>query len=80
MSDFYREIIVSNAKVKIAVEDLKDEYSLVDDLGYDSISFVSMVVAIEGSYDFEFDDDYLAISALQTVKDVADYIKKKKSK
>jgi len=57
MSDFYREIIVSNAKVKIAVEDLKDEHSLVDDLGYDSVSFVSMVVAIEGSYDFEFDDD-----------------------
>lgn len=79
MSDFYREIIVANAKVRIAIEDLKDEHSLVDDLGYDSVSFVSMVVAIEGSYDFEFDDDYLAITALQTVKDVADYINKKKS-
>ena len=78
MSDFYREIIVANAKVEIAVEDLKDEHSLVDDLGYDSVSFVSMVIAIEGAYDFEFDDDYLAIAALQTVKDVADYIKKKK--
>lgn len=79
MSDFYREIIVANAKVRIAIEDLKYEHSLVDDLGYDSVSFVSMVVAIEGSYDFEFDDDYLAITALQTVKDVADYINKKKS-
>ena len=79
MSDFYREIIVANAKVKVAVEDLKDEHLLVDDLGYDSVSFVSMVVAIEGSYDFEFDDDYLAIAALKTVKDVADYIKMRKS-
>lgn len=77
MSDIYREIIANNSKLEITPEQLRDEQTLLEDLEYDSVGFVSMVIAIEEAYDFSFDDEYIRYDALKTVKDVAEYIEKK---
>lgn len=77
MSDVYRTIISNNAKVDVKEENLKDEHSLFDDLQFDSISFVGMIVELEGSYRISFDEDYIDPEKLQTVGDVAKYIRQK---
>lgn len=77
MSDVYRTIILENAKVDMKEEDLRDEHKLVDDLQFDSISFVSMIVTLEGSYRISFDDDYIDPEKLKTVGDVAKYLQLK---
>lgn len=77
MSDVYRNIILDNAKVNMREETLRDEHSLFDDLLFDSISFVSMIVQLEGSYRITFDADDIDPEKLRTVGDVAKYIKSK---
>ena len=77
MSDVYRSIILEYAKVDMKEEDLRDSHSLSNDLKYDSISFVSMIVNLEGSYRISFDDDYIDPEKLKTVGDVAKYLQQK---
>ncbi len=77
MSDVYRSIILEYAKVEMKEEDLRDSHSLSDDLNYDSVSFVSMIVNLEGSYRISFDDDYIDPEKLKTVGDVEKYLKSK---
>lgn len=79
MSDVYRRIILEHAKVEMKEEDLRDDHSLADDLKFDSISFVSMIVTLEGSYRISFDDEYIDPGKLKTVGDVAEYLRQKTS-
>lgn len=77
MSDVYLTIIAQNSKTGITAEGLKPEHSLSDDLGYDSISFVAMIVGLEEAYNISFDEDYFDPDVLKTVQNVADYIASK---
>ena len=45
--------------------------------GVDSITFVTLVVALEGEFNFEFDDEMLLISAFPTIKSIIDYVELK---
>ena len=58
------------ASYPIADEDM----SLVDDLGFDSLAFINMVVAIENDYGITFNDEYINMEKLKTVKDVKNYL------
>ena len=53
--------------------------SLVD-IQVNSIAFISLVVAIEGEYDFEFDDEMLLIGKFNTISDIGKYVLEKISK
>lgn len=77
MSDVYLSIISDNAKVEIKAEELKNDQSLFEDLQFDSVSFVGMIVELEGSYRITFDEEYIDPEKLQTLGDVAKYIKQK---
>lgn len=77
MSEVYLTIIAQNSKTGIAAEELKPEHSLSDDLGYDSIRFVAMIVGLEEAYNISFDEDYFDLDVLKTVQNVADYIASK---
>lgn len=77
MSDVYLTIIAQNSKTGITAEKLKPEHSLVDDLGYDSISFVAMIVGLEEAYSISFDEEYFDQNILKTVQNVADYLASK---
>ena len=65
------------AKVQLSEDQLKDDMKLVEDLSLDSISFVNMIVNLEATYGFSFDDEYISYDMLKTVKDVADYVSRK---
>jgi len=77
MNDHYLSIIARNTKAQIDENEIKKEHRLYEDLGYDSIGFISMVVAIEDAYNFAFDDEYINPEAFKTVEDVEKYIKSK---
>ena len=46
-------------------------------LGFNSISFIKMVVKIETEFDIEYDDDMLLIDKLNTLEDLSKYIQSK---
>ncbi len=75
MTELYRKIISQVSEIKIPEEEISDNMVLSDDLAFDSIAFVNMIVLLENSYGFTFDDEYISIEKLKTVKDVANYIK-----
>lgn len=37
----------------------KNDIDLIDDLGYDSLRFITLIIDIESYYDIEFDDRYI---------------------
>ena len=77
MDNRYKAIILRMSKVQLSEDQLKDDMKLVDDLSLDSISFVNMIVNLEATYGFSFDDEYISYDMLKTVKDVADYVSRK---
>lgn len=77
MNNNYKKIISEVSALGIAETDIKDEMTLVDDLAFDSLTFVQMVLMLENEYNIKFDDEYINIEKLQTVKHVAEYIEAK---
>ena len=62
---------------KVVIASIKDDMRLVEDLSFDSLAFVSMIIDLEKVYDTKFDEEYINMERLKTVKDVAVYIQTK---
>lgn len=77
MNKEYKKIISKLSLLDIEEADVKEEMTLTEDLSLDSLSFVQMVLMLETAYNIKFDDDYISMDKLKTVKDVEDYLKKK---
>ena len=54
--------------------------AILVDIQINSIAFISLVVAIEGEYDIEFDDEMLLVSKFNTISDIGKYVLEKISK
>lgn len=53
------------------------EYAdLVDDLGIDSITFISMVVEIEERFGIEFPDDLLSLDNFRKINGIVDIVER----
>ena len=65
----YRELQISNKKII----SLKEPLSFI---GTDSVSFIKLVLAIESTFSFEFDDDMLILDAFSDIKSLIEYVKK----
>ena len=61
----HRELLIDLDKIKI-------ESNLFDDLNFDSLDSVEMVLAMELEFDIEIADD--AIDELRTVRDIVDLV------
>lgn len=44
--------------------------SEIKEIGFDSIMFISLIVAIESEYDFEFRDEFLDMNRMKTIKEI----------
>ena len=51
---------------------VKDDSNFVEDLGYDSLNVVELIMQIEEEYDIEMPDE--DVEELHTVKSLKDYI------
>jgi acyl carrier protein len=61
-------------KLNIAKEQIKDETRIVEDLGYDSLDTVEMLMNLEEECDITIPDE--DAMGLKTLGDVANYIEK----
>lgn len=68
------EVIVSNFDSKIGDATLETGFI---GAGVDSITFIKIIVALEGEFDFEFDDEMLLITAFPTIKSMLEYVESK---
>jgi acyl carrier protein len=69
-----QDIIQKNMQIAgVSLEDFDLEDAIAA-IGINSIGFVRIVVAIETEFDFEFDDDYLDPTRLQSINDIIEYI------
>ncbi len=68
------EVILSVLDSKIDDITLETEFS---GAGVDSITFITVVVALEDEFNFEFDDEMLLITAFPTIKSVIEYVESK---
>ena len=50
-------LIQKSAKNNIDIYDIKDETSLVDDLLFDSVSIIQLLIEIEEEFNIEFNED-----------------------
>ena len=52
-------------------------YTKINDLNIDSLEWINILVKIENSFDFDFQDDYMNIEIYYTMEDLLTYIMKK---
>lgn len=57
-------------------EDIHDETNVFEDLMFDSIGIIELIVHIEECFHIEFDDDIM-ISTFSSVKNIIDYVDNK---
>ena len=69
-----------NKIIELTGVEICNEDSTLVDIQVNSIAFISLVVAIEGEYDFEFDDEMLLIGKFNIISDIAKYILEKVTK
>lgn len=49
-----KELVMRLAKCIDSIDSINDETNFIDELGYDSLSLVELIVDIENEFDFEF--------------------------
>ncbi|AYO48680.1 acyl carrier protein [Streptococcus mutans] len=58
----------------------EDDYNKnLQDMGLDSMQFISLIVSLEEKYNFEFEDNMLVFSEMSSVKMISNNIKKIKN-
>lgn len=72
MFDQLAEIITNYVEVK--KEDIKPESRFMEDLGFSSFDFMSMLGEVEDTFDVEIEQEEAA--DIRTVQEAVDYLKK----
>ena len=76
--DFYTKILSVINEVlgekKIQISQLDEDLISLD---IDSITFISIVIALEQNFNFEFDDEMLLITNFPTLRVLTEYVKTK---
>lgn len=57
------------------IAEVKNDIDLIDDLGYDSLSLITLIIDIESYYDMEFDDRYLLLDVLRKFNTIEKIVK-----
>ncbi len=71
-----KDLVLASAKrQELTREDINEQTDLVDDLEFDSISFVKLVVDIENLFGIEFDDDMLDYEILTSYGKLWEYVR-----
>lgn len=68
-------MIASDARAAQVVKTCTEDSRLTTDLGLSSVGMLYLVIAIEESFDIQFDD--VGMNDFNTLRDVIDYVQKK---
>lgn len=72
-----KEIIISTMELDMTPEELKGD-NLVDEIGFNSVDALEILVWVENTFDMRFPDEDLSSELLTTLDNLADYIIKRK--
>lgn len=65
---------------KIDVDQIREQTNLIDDLSFDSITIVLLIVEIETKFRIAFEDENLELAVLSSVNKLLNIINQKTSK
>lgn len=74
--DVYKVKEIIAQSIETNVSSIGDDFNLIE-AGFDSISFIRMIILIENLFSVEFDDDDLSIFTLSTLDVLIKYIEQK---
>ena len=77
MEKIILQAIIEKASINIDSGNEKDidNFDLVNDLGFNSISLISLVVELEGQFNVEFEDEMLLMERLSTPQKIIEAVK-----
>lgn len=70
------EMIIQNARKNISSEDIKEKTLLIEDLEYDSINLIELMVEIEQEFDIEFLSTEMVIDNINCFGSLLTFISK----
>jgi len=68
---------ILSLQLEIKKDEISDKSNLISDLGADSLDMIELIMAFEVEFGFEIPDE--EADKLSTVKEIEEYIKKKKT-
>lgn len=77
MTEKLKLLVAKNASIDIEAEEISDETKLLDELEYDSVKIVELIVDIEEEFDFEFEDDDLVIEKYEIFKNLNSLVERR---
>ena len=82
MSDSIKEtlkdIVIEVAAKVVEREEILDHTSFIQDLGFDSVSLIHLLVEVEKRFEMDIVDGYTAIESLADVQSLVKFIEQKK--
>ena len=76
MSEIEKKLIniIKHCDDSVDTKEINNKTDLVNDLGFDSISIIQLVVELENEFDIEINDEYLLIEYLSPFKSLIEII------
>lgn len=70
-------IVLKHSVAEINHKNFHDDISLIEDLHYDSLNFIELVLELENTFAIEIDDDELMIETFDTPRKIISLIESK---
>ena len=74
--EMLNKLIMQEARGIEDTYNIKDNTDLVDDLGYDSVAIIKLIVNIEDGFGFEFGDADMVANSLMKYTNLKEYVLK----
>ncbi len=74
IEDRLKNIISANSKIAANEMVINEESDLIDDLGFDSLLMVQLIVDVEETFNFEFNYEELDMNVLRKYGNLKSYI------
>lgn len=69
------KIIASNAQPSTEIEKINIDMDIFLDLGYDSISFIKLIIDIESEFNIEVEDNMLVMDKWRLISNIIDCLR-----
>lgn len=57
MCDKLKNLIINQSRRKILIDDISNDTNIIEDLNFDSIEIVTLILIIENTFEITFPDD-----------------------
>nr|WP_302598379.1 phosphopantetheine-binding protein [uncultured Cellulosilyticum sp.] len=77
VDDKLKELIMRHARIGMSIEDIEEDANLIDDLLFDSIQILRLIVSIEEAFDIYIGDEQELFEMVTNYGTLRDYIQGK---